>query len=241
MTIQRDVIEAFHRDGYLYAGPVLSGEELIAARSAYDRIFKSDQKPDSFRDLTLGDNKPSEATVQQVINVYLLDPIYHTIAVKPEIVDIAEALLGTSTIRLYHDQALFKPAFHGGEVPWHQDNGYWRLEPATAVSCWLTLDDVDESNGCMWVIPGSHLQGEVEHKPASDTLKTLTVDASAAVPMPMPAGCAMFHHCRTLHHSLPNRTPRQRRALAIHYMEAETTQDGVALSDRLLVRGAAVS
>jgi ectoine hydroxylase-related dioxygenase (phytanoyl-CoA dioxygenase family) len=244
MSLPQDTIDAFHRDGYLYAGPVLTQDELDAARAAYDRILKSEEKPESFRDLTLNDPQAKTVlSVHQVIDMWRLDPIFHTIIAKPAIVDIAEALMGTGNIRLYHDQALFKPAFHGGEVPWHQDNGYWNLEPATAVSCWLTLDDVTPDNGCMWVIPGSHLHGDASHEQAgaSESLKTIAVDASTAVPLPMPAGCAMFHHCRTLHHTLPNLTPRQRRAFAIHYMAAETTQKGESLAERLLLRGEPVT
>ena len=34
---------------------------------------------------------------------------------------------------------------------------------AASIGTWLALDDADEENGCMWVIPGSHRAGAVEH------------------------------------------------------------------------------
>lgn len=241
MIATGDMVKTFHRDGYLYAGRVLSAKELAAAQAAYDRILKSEEKPKSYRELATGDGGPDTAlTMCQVVNMYQLDPIFERIIMKSTLVDIAEALIGTSNIHLYHDQAIYKPAFHGGESPWHQDNGYWKLEPATAVSCWLALDDVDLENGCMWVIPGSHRSGTSGHShagPASALLK-LTVDDRNAVPLPMPAGCAMFHHCQTLHHTKSNLTPHQRRALAIHYMAAESLQNGKPLENRLALRGA---
>jgi ectoine hydroxylase-related dioxygenase (phytanoyl-CoA dioxygenase family) len=63
-------------------------------------------------------------------------------------------------------------------------------------------------------------------------------DEARAVPIPLPAGSAMFHHCQTLHRTLPNRTERQRRAWVIHYMPSGTTQRGKVLEDRLVLRSA---
>src|SRR5438876_843631 len=48
-----------------------------------------------------------------------------THATNPKILDIIEALLGTEDIKLFTDQTLMKPAFHGSPVSWHQDSGYW--------------------------------------------------------------------------------------------------------------------
>src|SRR5438309_968787 len=84
---------------------------------------------------------------------------------------------GTPNVRLYHDQGRYKPALHGDEVPWHQDNGYWKLEPPGAASCWIALDDATLENGCMWVIPGSHLVGDAPHQRAGDYVAQLAAEA----------------------------------------------------------------
>ncbi|MBT6149603.1 MAG: hypothetical protein HOH74_29460, partial [Gemmatimonadetes bacterium] len=142
------------------------------------------------------------------------------------ILDIVEDLIG-SRIQLFHDQALFKPAQHGGPISWHQDNGYWKCLPANLVSCWLTLDGVDVANGAMHMIPGSHLAAHGHVR--GDVL----LDASEALPdidptvVDLPAGGAMFHHCQTLHSTPPNRTDRQRRAFAIHFMTPGTRSGAV--------------
>jgi ectoine hydroxylase-related dioxygenase (phytanoyl-CoA dioxygenase family) len=137
------------------------------------------------------------------------------------ILDIAEDLIGPR-IQLFHDQALFKPAHHGGPIHWHQDNGYWKCLPANLVSCWLTLDDVDVTNGAMHLSLGSHLAAHGHER--GDVL----LDASEAltdvepVVVDLSAGGAMFHHCQALHSTPPNRTDRQRRAFAIHFMTPGT-------------------
>jgi ectoine hydroxylase-related dioxygenase (phytanoyl-CoA dioxygenase family) len=240
MKLSLSQIEQFQLDGYLPAGPVLAPDELAAARSAYDRIFSATEKPSSYRNLGQKEGEPtSKGAVLQIIDMHKLDDAFRRLLFKGDILDRFESLMGTPRIRLYHDQALYKPPLHGEEVPWHQDNGYWKLEPAAAISLWIALDDVDEANGCMRFVPGSHRAGEVGHLRAGQFIAQLKADAdeSLAVPVPMPAGSGVFHHCRTLHQTKPNHTPRQRRAWVMHLMPAGTRQGGAALDDRLALRG----
>jgi ectoine hydroxylase-related dioxygenase (phytanoyl-CoA dioxygenase family) len=243
MQLTREQIERFHTEGYLYLGPVLSPAELKCAQAAYDRIMGLEDKPTTYKDLGQSDDEatPSRSVIQ-VLDMWRLDGAFHSIVSKSSLLDIIEALMGTPNIRLFHDQALYKIAKRGDEVPWHQDNGYWSMEPAAAISCWLALDDVNETNGCMRMIPGSHLNGAAEHhqaggKGGSVVLQETAVDDSLAVPVPMPAGCAMVHHCQTLHNTQPNTSPRERRAFAIHYMPADCRVQGELRPDNLLLRG----
>ena len=45
----------------------------------------------------------------------------------PRTFGLAEQLLGGKSV-LYQSMALIKPAFHGSEKPWHQDNAYFAVE-----------------------------------------------------------------------------------------------------------------
>jgi ectoine hydroxylase-related dioxygenase (phytanoyl-CoA dioxygenase family) len=45
-----------------------------------------------------------------------------------------------------------------GGQGWHQDAYYIPTFPDTLIGAWLTLDQADEENGCLWVIPGSHAE-----------------------------------------------------------------------------------
>ncbi len=240
MKPSTEQIEQFRRDGYIVAGQVLDSEGLAAARAAYDRIFAATEKPSSYRNLGQKEGEAQSAgAVLQIIDMHKLDDAFRNILFQPNILDLIEGLMGTPNIRLYHDQALYKPALHGDEVPWHQDNGYWKLDPPDAMSLWIALDDVDEANGCMRFVPGSHKAGEVGHMRAGQYIAQLKADAdeSLAVPAPMPAGWGLVHHCRTLHNTKPNHTARQRRAWVMHLMPGGTSQGGKVLEDRLVLRG----
>jgi phytanoyl-CoA hydroxylase len=242
LSVDPKAVRQFHDEGYAPVGPILTPDELAGLRAAYDRIFQATEKPSSYRNLGQREGEEtSPGAVLQIIDMHKLDEAFRRILYKEELLDVAVALMDAPNLRLYHDQALYKPPIHGDVVPWHQDNGYWKLDPPRAASCWIALDDADTENGCMWVIPGSHRAGEVGHERAGHYIAQLKADAdeSIAVPIPLPAGSAMFHHCRTLHHTKPNQTPRQRRAWVIHYMPADTRQNGQTMPDRPLLRGTA--
>ena len=117
----------------------------------------------------VGDSEQDETAdrseeMLQIMEMWRYDEVYRQLLYHEPLLDIAESLVGPN-IQLFHDQALYKPARYGGEVPWHQDNGYWRCTPSNLVSIWMALDDADEDNGCMNVIPGSHLESAPRSRP----------------------------------------------------------------------------
>jgi len=40
----------------------------------------------------------------------------------------------------------------------HQDNAYYKQTPATPLTIWIALDDIDEENGCLYYAPYSHIK-----------------------------------------------------------------------------------
>ncbi len=245
-------IEQFKRDGYLNIDKrLIDDEHLTVLREHYDRLF--DQKRgtvgEGLRNLAVvedsesSENQDSDEEMLQIMEMWRYDDEYRKLLYHAPLLDIAESLIG-SDIQLFHDQALYKPAFHGGEVFWHQDNAYWQCVPPNLVSIWIALDDADEENGCMNVIPGSYLEGLETHGRAESekgnvpALLQVKADVNRAIPVPVKAGCAMVHHCMTLHQTNPNRSRRDRRAMVIHYMQTGTrNRDGVVMKDNLLLRG----
>ncbi len=224
-------IDGFWSDGFVCVGKVLSDEQIELLRGEYDRTFEEARAGKiNFRNLSINntdeleDKNQASQQMLQIMQMCEINIQFRRLAYDEHLLDIIEDLIGPN-IQLFHDQALYKPAYHGGPVFWHQDNAYWKCTPATLVSVWLTLDDVDEDNGAMQFIPGSHLR-TVGHGQAKSTNALLDsggeVDESQRVVVDLPAGGVCIHHCQTLHHTAPNTTPRQRRAFAIHFMTPGT-------------------
>jgi len=227
------LLDDFRRLGYVVVGPVLSSRELRGLRAAYNRVLAEEGAPTRRRRLTGNEYKGD--VVVQVLDMHRRDEAFRRLLYKKALLDLAETFLGGPGVCLYRDQALFKPAWHGGTIRWHQDNHYWNLDPPTAVSCWIALDEATPENGCLWVIPGSHVAGIVAYQ-MNDGEVEATTDEARAVPIPMPAGHALFHHCQTLHTTRPNRSARNRRAWVIHYMVPGTQQRGGAAVDPVVLR-----
>lgn len=252
MKLMPQEVEQFKRDGYLKIdGQVIDNEHLTVLREHYDALFaqKRGTISEGLRNLAVvGDSESPEDTdsdveMLQIMEMWRFDEEYQKLLYHEPLLDIAESLIGTD-IQLFHDQALYKPAYHGGEVYWHQDNAYWRCDPPHLVSIWIAIDDADEENGCMNVIPGSYSEGLAAHGRAEsekgDVPALLQVDAEVnrAVSVPIAAGYAMVHHCMTLHQTNPNRSSRNRRAMVIHYMPSGTRNgDGEVMEDHPLLRG----
>lgn len=67
---------------------------------------------------------------------------------------------------LLHDEVIGKniqyfnkPPKIGKPTPAHQDGYYFMLEPNEAVTMWMALEPVDEENGCVRYVKGSHKKG----------------------------------------------------------------------------------
>jgi len=137
-------------------------------------------------------------------------------------VPLVVQLLGPN-VCLTHTQFLTKlpdGAETRSDIPWHQDNGYGRLEPMTDVTVWLALTDADERNGGLWIVPGSHRRGLLEHGAAgvNPLLRESAVEGDA-VAVPLRAGEAVAFSGLTVHGSGPNRTDRPRTGFYARYCE----------------------
>ena len=91
--------------------------------------------------------------------------ILREFAAHPAIKDICADLVGDD-VRLYWDQSVYKKAAEEREFPWHQDNGYTFVEPQAYLTLWIPLNEVDDTNGCPWIVPGLHKRGTLRHWPS---------------------------------------------------------------------------
>jgi ectoine hydroxylase-related dioxygenase (phytanoyl-CoA dioxygenase family) len=139
--------------------------------------------------------------------------------------DVMTAILGSEPYAV-QTMIYYKPPSARGQAL-HQDQYYLRVEPGTCCAAWLALDDCDEANGCLQVVPGSHTL-PVLCTTAADTTQSFT---DVTVPVPegmtvqpiiMQAGDVLFFNGQLIHGSLPNTsTDRFRRSLIGHYVVGE--------------------
>jgi non-heme Fe2+,alpha-ketoglutarate-dependent halogenase len=226
-SLNKDQVEQFRRDGYVYPFDAISKEEAtgyIAKLDSYDAM--------------LGE----EAQKQLKIKAHVAAPWIVALARNKNILDAVESVIGPD-ILLFGTSMFSKKARDVRFVSWHQDAAYYGLDPQQEVTCWVGLTDADTENGCMRVMPGSHLGADAVHDETYDPQNMLGrgqtirgIDDSKAVYMPVKAGQFSMHHERTIHGSMPNPSDRRRVGISFFYMPTHV-RSTIGRRTATLVRG----
>lgn len=167
-------------------------------------------------------------TTRLTLRNTLEDDMYSAIVRSEKMVNPMEQLLGGEVYHYHHKMMLKEPRV-GGAWEWHQDYGYWYdngcLFPYMA-SCLIAIDAANKANGCLQVIPGSHLLGRIEHgvvgnqtganlERMEEILKRMEVVYCELEP-----GDALFFHGNVLHRSDANLSENPRWSLICCYNAA---------------------
>ena len=206
-------LEQYRTDGYVHLGSVMDGDTLAAIREQEQR----------FREVKIArDPALSNQTIFASQVCHYSEPVRCYCTTGPHLPLVGQ-LIGPDVALWFNQFVTKNPDADTGrsEFPWHQDNGYVAIEPPTNVTVWIALDDVDEHNGCVWVMPRSHERGLLDHRRKSEDNWHLTVPVEGdGVPAVMKAGEAVAFTGLTLHRSKLNHTDRPRRAFFIEYAPA---------------------
>jgi phytanoyl-CoA hydroxylase len=227
MISQQDV--AFYREqGYLVVADVLSGPEVEELRRVTDQFVENARSRTSHDDVyDLEDShSAAEPRVRRIKTPHLWHERYARVVAHPGILEILRTLWGPS-IRFDVSKLNLKAAGYGAPVEWHQD---WAFYPHTnddLAAVGIMLDDVDESNGPLMVLPGTHRGPIFDHHGEQGFFCGAIdpgrgeVDFSNAVKLMGPAGSITIHHARTVHGSATNTSGRPRRLLLHQYRAAD--------------------
>ena len=219
---------AFYAENGYWISPVVVPDELLnAAEHGMRRWYAGE------RDSSLPDVPGTEGWVPQDGEV-LRKNDYSSLRLRelgelatfPAIGAIAATLSGSDSIRLWHDQLLYKPVHSPGaptKVGWHTDRQYWlQCSSEHMLTAWVGFHDVSEVNGGVGFLPGSH-RWDVRNLDfwSQDTDALLEEIRRQGYPVEpvwpdLRRGQVSFHHCRTVHGSGHNRGAEPRRALTLH-------------------------
>ena len=211
-------IGAFNEEGYLTPIDVMSSQEAEKFCANYYRVQKENDA-----DLTLIlRSKP-----------HLVFPWLFNLVKNPAVTDPVSSILGPNLLA-WGTSFFAKPANKPGFVSWHQDANYWGLEPHDVLTAWIAFTPSLRENGCMRIIPGSHLKGSLEHKDtfSKDNLLTrgqeisVEVDEKEAKDIILSPGQMSLHHVSIVHGSDPNTSSIDRVGFAIRYISTHVKQNG---------------
>ena len=227
--IDDDARAAFLNNGFGRIDNVIEPDELDFYRAKYDELFDP-EKSSAKRKQLGGTDADGKELLPQIIGPHQTMPeLFETRYVK-RIEAIAKFLLGEDT-ELRGSHMILKPAGHGSETPWHQDQAYHpdaQTFRHRNINFWLPMDDAIEANGCMQYVRGSHLGPIAPHEFLNGDPNAAMVAQDQAywhanrTAVECPAGSVTIHHSYCMHYAGPNKTDRDRRALIIVLKAPET-------------------
>ena len=145
----------------------------------------------------------------------------------PRLTDPIVDLLGPDLLGL-NNLYIWKAPKIGLGFPWHQDKWYFNHQYKTemTVGTWTAIDAADVDNGCLYVIPGSHKYGILEHRDLEGSQQNefkIARDAKDedGVAVEVPPGAVVWFNNQLLHKSTDNRSLRFRRCNVAHYIRAK--------------------
>jgi len=210
-TLTADDVARFRADGYLLPGAQLFSPDKLDALEA---IFNEHLEDKGAK---LSD---------ELDTPHFRDPRLLEYLLSDEVLDVVEPLVGPD-IALWTSHFISKDPFTGRATPWHEDSAYWKGRFDTydrIVTVWLALGPSNRENGCMRVIPGSHLQGGFHDNYVATDMTVQTfhaeipdVDESLAVDFELRRGEFSLHDGRIVHGAKPNTSAIRRTGYTMRY------------------------
>jgi ectoine hydroxylase len=206
----------FDRDGYLFFPGLFRPEEIDALNREVPALY-AQRRPENVREKT-GD------VVRTNFAAHMYSAPFARLARHPRMVEPVRQLFGED-VYMHQFKINGKQAFDGDVWQWHQDYGTWRnddqMPEARAMNAAIFLDEVNEFNGPLMFIPGSHKLGvlDAEHDTSTtsyplwvisqETIRKL-VDRGGIVAPKGPAGSMILFHGCLVHASTSNLSPWNR-------------------------------
>jgi non-heme Fe2+,alpha-ketoglutarate-dependent halogenase len=214
-TVSPEQVEQYDRDGLLFPLLVLSPQEVLKFRAAFERLESH-----------LG-GRPKH---RQLIQPQLCYRWAYDLATHQAILDIVEMMIGPDI--LIHSTSIFPKYPHEPDhILWHQDAYYWGLSAPRLISAWVALTDSNVANGCLRVITGTHDHAVLPHAESSKEKNTrlslevaVAVDETQATNVVLESGEMSLHHPYIIHGSNPNQTDEKRIGFAIRFIAPQVKQ-----------------
>ncbi|MEC7538296.1 MAG: phytanoyl-CoA dioxygenase family protein [Pseudomonadota bacterium] len=175
---------------------------------------------------------------------HLVFPWINEMMRLPQILDTVEDLLGPD-VMVWSSHLYPKEPGDGRFISWHQDSAHWGLDSNQIVTVWVALTAASEENGCMRMLPGSHIAGIAPHCDTWDPNNILTrgqtidaeIDETRTVWTTLQPGEASMHHVDMWHASKPNETDKRRVGVALRHITPAARQERVDTDFATLLRG----
>jgi ectoine hydroxylase-related dioxygenase (phytanoyl-CoA dioxygenase family) len=217
LALTTDHLRRFDEDGFFALDGVVPSQDLQMLREECQRsIDRRDAEMDHLGiDMLDLDHRGR----RYFVHAYDHSQLVREFLASDLMVRIAQAALGQD-VYLFNEQYVVKSAERGMTFSWHQDSGFIEYSHRPYLTCWITLDEVTEANGTVYLLPYGRAgtRDVVPHE-----LDPVTHDRVGYVgsdpgdPVIAPAGSIACFSSTVLHRSGANTTSQTRRVYLAQY------------------------
>lgn len=225
--LTQDQKDFYAENGYLKVEGAVTGDLLARLQAVTNRLIDASREVSENNEVyDLDTGHSAEAPRLTRIKLpHKQDPVFWETLTQSGVTEVLTDLLGPDTY-INTSKLNTKAPGGGAAVEWHQD---WAFYPHTnddLLAFGLMLEDVDEANGPLKVIPGTHKGPVLSHHAGGVFCGAVDPDdplfeQDKAVTLTGKAGDMTIHHVRLLHGSAPNRSDRARKILFYELARAD--------------------
>lgn len=179
MLITDDQLNFYRKEGFLLIENCFSTDEVALLKKELPALFREE----SLRRVV----EKNGDVVRSVYGSHTTSRVFYALAHHPRLVEPALQILGGPAY-IHQFKLNAKAAFGGDLWEWHQDYVFWQKEDGILhprlVNVVVFLDEVNEFNGPLFLIPGSQNEGviDVPARDADSSRQDGTPDAYAQSP-----------------------------------------------------------
>ena len=151
MRLEDAELSQYEEQGYLFIEGLLSPQEMAVVHGEFEGLLSLERQ-----EVVL---EKDGKTVRSVLNLHLFNPTIDRLVRHPRLIEPAMQLVD-SEVYIFQSIVNFKRSFTGDVWQWHQDFPTYHaddgmLEPRV-VNVLVFLEEINEFNGPLMLIPGSH-------------------------------------------------------------------------------------
>lgn len=212
-------VAAYHRDGFIAVPHLYSAEHVLEWKRLIQSVLDEEKKH-------AGDAWDLTSSGVRVWNAPNIHPTLRAAMKDDRVTPILQQIIGPN-VEFLSAKAVFKNDTTNYASPWHQDWFYW--EGASKISVWIALDDATPENGCLKMIPGTHVKVFPKTCHEGNAFVNRIDDKEiAGLPVSTLAikrgGAVFFHDC-AIHSSYPNTARTDRWSLISTYRDASVRDE----------------
>ena len=216
--LTQEQIQFYEENGYLHIKNIMDSWELerLKNESLIMINYCKQTRPPNNEYLYRMDPVTGNMVLTRVNGMYTKSDAFFALFGHPRLLGIAESIHGPNIVS-FQDAMVVKMPEYGAPVPWHRDPGHPRVKPPLDVDVYL--DAATPENGCLYVVPGSHLWQGFD---LQDMLDEHGFMLPGAIPVITEPGDVLLHSPNLLHGS---RTTRGKPIRRVHYFAFFTIEE----------------